>query len=96
MGECVNAKERPPVAAETKIYAKGVFPRFYGVIFQLRQLSCNLPRQVLVLWRALPSCFAGAFWIYAVISVAGFVFIKLRLPETKGKTLEEIEVSWSR
>ena len=39
---------------------------------------------------------AGAFWIYAAICVAGFVFIKLRLPETKGKTLEEIEASWSR
>jgi SP family sugar porter-like MFS transporter len=39
---------------------------------------------------------AGVFWIYAVICVAGFVFIKLRLPETKGKTLEEIEASWSR
>ncbi len=26
--------------------------------------------------------------------VAGFIFIKARLPETKGKTLEEIESSW--
>ncbi len=34
---------------------------------------------------------AGTFWIYAVICVLGFVFILLRLPETKGKTLEEIE-----
>jgi len=34
---------------------------------------------------------AFTFWLYAVICVAGFTFIKLRLPETKGKTLEEIE-----
>ena len=34
---------------------------------------------------------AGTFWIYAAICVLGFVFIVLRLPETKGKTLEEIE-----
>jgi sugar porter (SP) family MFS transporter len=34
---------------------------------------------------------AGTFWIYAAICVAGFFFIKGRLPETKGKTLEEIE-----
>ncbi len=34
---------------------------------------------------------AGTFWLYAAICVAGFVYIKLRLPETKGKTLEQIE-----
>ncbi|RPJ87366.1 MAG: MFS transporter [Acidobacteria bacterium] len=34
---------------------------------------------------------AFTFWLYAVICVAGYTFIKLRLPETKGKTLEEIE-----
>jgi sugar porter (SP) family MFS transporter len=34
---------------------------------------------------------ANTFWIYAVICVAGFGFIVFRLPETKGKTLEEIE-----
>ena len=34
---------------------------------------------------------AGTFWIYALICVVGFVFIKKFLPETKGKTLEEIE-----
>lgn len=34
---------------------------------------------------------AAAFWGYAVICAAGFVFLWLRLPETKGKSLEEIE-----
>src|SRR5215469_6847023 len=34
---------------------------------------------------------AGTFWLYAAICFVGFVFIKLKLPETKGKTLEEIE-----
>ncbi len=37
---------------------------------------------------------ATTFWIYAAICVAGFAFIKRRLPETKGKTLEEIERFW--
>jgi len=37
---------------------------------------------------------ATTFWIYAGVCVAGFAFIKQRLPETKGKTLEEIEQSW--
>ena len=34
---------------------------------------------------------AGTFWLYAGICVVGFTFIKLKLPETKGKSLEEIE-----
>ncbi len=36
---------------------------------------------------------AGVFWIYAAICLAGAVFIYLRLPETRGRTLEEIETS---
>ena len=31
------------------------------------------------------------FWIYAAICAAGFVFLWLRLPETKGKSLEQLE-----
>jgi sugar porter (SP) family MFS transporter len=34
---------------------------------------------------------AGTFWVYAAICLGGFVFIALKLPETKGKSLEEIE-----
>jgi SP family sugar porter-like MFS transporter len=37
---------------------------------------------------------ATTFWVYGGICVAGFFFIKVRLPETKGKTLEQIEASW--
>lgn len=33
----------------------------------------------------------GTFWLYAIICVSGFLFILKKLPETKGKTLEEIE-----
>lgn len=34
---------------------------------------------------------SGSFWIFALICVAGFFYIKTRLIETKGKSLEEIE-----
>lgn len=34
---------------------------------------------------------AGTFWIYSAICAGGFLFLWLRLPETKGKTLEQIE-----
>ena len=33
----------------------------------------------------------GTFWIYGAICVAAFVFLWLRCPETKGKSLEELE-----
>ncbi len=39
---------------------------------------------------------AITFWIYAGICIAGFAFISVRLPETKGRTLEEIEKLWDR
>lgn len=39
---------------------------------------------------------AGAFWLYGAICVAGFLFILRRLPETKGKTLEELEQELTR
>ena len=34
---------------------------------------------------------AGTFWLYAAICALGFVFICFKLPETKNKTLEELE-----
>jgi sugar porter (SP) family MFS transporter len=34
---------------------------------------------------------AKTFWLYGLICVAGFLFILFVLPETKGKTLEQIE-----
>lgn len=35
---------------------------------------------------------SGTFWVYSGICVVGFLFIKRNLPETKGKSLEELEV----
>jgi sugar porter (SP) family MFS transporter len=39
---------------------------------------------------------AGTFWIYAAICASGCVFVYTQLPETKQKTLEEIQCSWER
>jgi len=36
----------------------------------------------------------GAFLLYAIVSIAAFLFIWRAVPETKGQTLENIEKSW--
>jgi sugar porter (SP) family MFS transporter len=39
---------------------------------------------------------AMAFWIYAFISATAFLFALIVVPETKGRTLEEIGASWNK
>ena len=34
---------------------------------------------------------AGTFWLYGIICLAGGIFVVFCLPETKGKSLEELE-----
>lgn len=40
--------------------------------------------------------FAGTFWLYAVLALIGLVTLGFLLPETKGKTLEEVEGLFAR
>jgi MFS transporter, SP family, galactose:H+ symporter len=37
---------------------------------------------------------AGTFWLYGAIAVVAWVFLYLLVPETKGKSLEQIEAHW--
>ncbi len=39
---------------------------------------------------------AGTFWLYAVLATCGVFFFAFFLPETKGKTLEEVEGLFAR
>lgn len=39
---------------------------------------------------------SGTFWIYALVAAFTFVFVALWVPETKGRTLEEIQFSFQR
>lgn len=72
-------------------------------IFPTRVRSSAMSIAVTALWAA---CFlltysfpllnaalkaSGTFWTYALICLSGLLFLAVALPETKGKTLEEIE-----
>ena len=35
-----------------------------------------------------------AYWIYGVMGILAFLFVRRFIPETKGKTLEEMEQLW--
>jgi SP family arabinose:H+ symporter-like MFS transporter len=39
---------------------------------------------------------AGVFFLFSVFLIPQFFFIWKVMPETKGKTLEEIELSWKK
>jgi SP family galactose:H+ symporter-like MFS transporter len=39
---------------------------------------------------------SGTFWFYGVIGILAWVFVYRLVPETKGKTLEEIESHWRK
>ena len=96
------------VVAAVACYASSLAPVTWVVISEIfpnRIRGAGMSVAVASLWVA---CFilaytfpllnhrlgpATTFWIYAGICICGFLFIKGRLPETKGKTLEEIEQS---
>jgi len=37
---------------------------------------------------------AATFWLYGIVSIGAWIFAFFLVPETKGKTLEEIEAHW--
>lgn len=39
---------------------------------------------------------SGAFWLYAFIGIIGLIFIIKKIPETKNKSLDEIEDYWKK
>lgn len=95
------------VLAAIACYAMSLAPVTWVVISEIfpnRIRSTAMSIAITALWTA---CFlltytfpllnaavgaAGTFWIYAAICLGGLLFLFLNLPETRGKTLEEIEI----
>ena len=94
------------VLAAIACYAMSLAPATWVVISEIfpnRIRSTAMAISITALWTA---CFlltytfpllnaalgaSGTFWTYATVCVAGAVYLSIRLPETKGKTLEQLE-----
>ena len=94
------------VLAAIACYAMSLAPATWVVIAEIfpnRIRSTAIAISVTALWTA---CFlltytfpllnaalgaAGTFWTYAAVCLAGAVYLSMWLPETKGRTLEELE-----
>jgi sugar porter (SP) family MFS transporter len=94
------------VLAAIACYAMSLAPATWVVISEIfpnRIRSTAISISVTALWAA---CFvltytfpllnaalgaAGTFWTYAGVCLAGAVYLSMRLPETKGRTLEQLE-----
>lgn len=97
------------VVAAISIYAMTLAPIIWvalSEIFPSEARGTSMAIATTALWSAcflltysfpLLNAAAGTgwtFWLYGLICVAGFAFIFLSLPETKGKSLEQIEREW--
>jgi len=96
------------VLAGISVYAMTLAPTTWVVlseIFPIKIRGLAMSIATLALWSAsflliytfpILNSWAGpsrTFWIFAIVCTAGFFFVKYNLPETKGKSLEEIEQS---
>lgn len=79
----------------TWVLLSEIFPNWVRAVavatgtFALWVASCTLTYTFPFLNAGLGT--SGTFWIYACICLAGFLFFLKKLPETKGKSLEELE-----
>jgi hypothetical protein len=96
------------VAAYVACFAISLGPIFWLMIAEIYPLkvrslamsvgaAANWGSNFIVAFTFLPllkALGASTFWLYALIGVIALVFVLRLVPETKGKTLEEIEASW--
>ena len=88
------------LAPITWVVLSEIFPnKIRGIAMSIATLSLWIASFVLTFTFPILNDFLGSygtFWSYSVICILGFIFIRARLPETKGKSLEEIEMELTK
>lgn len=79
----------------SEIYPLGIRGRAMGIASFANWL-CNFFVSLTFLTLIQDLGISGTFWIYAIICVIGLWFVIKLVPETKGKTLEEIQSFWKK
>jgi len=83
------------LAPVTWVVLSEIFPnRVRGAAMAIATSSLWIASFLLVIFFPILNDLLGAhgtFWLFAGICLIGFLFIRKKLPETKGKTLEEVE-----
>ena len=98
-----------PILAYIGAFASGMGPVPWVVIseiFPTRIRGSAMAIATMVLWgsdfvvtKTFPLLkadlgMAKTFWIYGICSLAGLIFVLTQVPETKGRTLEQVEELW--
>jgi MFS family permease len=68
---------------------RGMAISFVGVV----NSAISFTVQQIFPWELSAIGSSGTFFIYGIFAVAGLVFVLVKLPETKGKSLEELEAA---
>ncbi|WP_373516330.1 sugar porter family MFS transporter [Pricia sp.] len=88
------------LAPITWVVLSEIFPnRLRGLAMSIATLSLWIASFVLTFTFPILNDALGAygtFWVYSGICVLGYLFIQRKLPETKGKSLEEIEMELTK
>ena len=83
------------LAPITWVVLSEIFPnQVRGMAMSLATLSLWIASFILTYTFPILNSMLGAygiFWLFSSICLSGFLFIRVRLPETKGRSLEEIE-----
>jgi len=81
----------------SEIFPTKVRGRAMSVATFMIWTSCYIVAQTFPMLNDSPSIGpALTFWVYGACSLAALVFVAAMVPETKGRSLEEIEASWGR